>query len=87
MHSTSLFLEAATRAALLLSHSGLHSDVITSWESHLQSMASFVADHSAIGAYARDSNLELEPFAHRYFLRAAGLQGVSVLFGEETGVS
>jgi len=83
VHSTSLFLEAATRAALLLSHSGLHSDVITSWESHLSDMASFVAEHSAIGAYARDSNLE--PFAHRYFLRAAGLQGVSVLFGEEAG--
>ena len=83
VHSTSLFLEAATRAALLLSHSGLHSDVVTSWEPHLSDMASFVAEHSAIGAYARDSNLE--PFAHRYFLRAAGLQGVSVLFGEEAG--
>ena len=83
VHSTSLFLEAATRAALLLSHSGLHSDVITSWEPHLQAMASFVSEHSAIDAYARDSNLE--PFAHRYFLRAASLQGVSVLFGEEAG--
>lgn len=84
VHSTSLFLEAATRAAaLLLSHSGFHSDEISYWEPHMRNMGTFVAEHSAIGAHARDSNLE--PFAHRYFLRAAGIQGVFVLWGEEAG--
>ena len=80
-----MFLEAATRAALLLSHSSLHEDLVASWEAYLRNMAAFVAEHSAIGAYARDSNLE--PFAHRYFLRAAGLQGVSVLWGEDADQS
>ncbi|MEM7476821.1 MAG: LamG-like jellyroll fold domain-containing protein [Planctomycetota bacterium] len=83
VHSTSLFLEATTRASVLLNHANSHSAPAT-WGAKIQQTAAYMSD-PAVTEPQKDVNLE--PFAHRYFLRAAALEMAASLAGGNAGLS
>ncbi|GHC42170.1 hypothetical protein GCM10007100_03890 [Roseibacillus persicicus] len=71
VHSTSLFLEAAARAGLALRNykPRAYRRTIRQWRRKVHLTAHWFASADSAG---RDVNLE--PFGHRYFLRAAALE-------------
>jgi len=81
MHSTSFFVEAASRAALLLQASGREDlkDVSASWVPKILAAARWMARPEEI---QRRPHLDLEPYTHRYYLRAAALLQASSLTGD-----
>ena len=74
VHSVSLFMEAASRAAIALQHyrSRTYRTVISEWKRRVHTMAYWFVQADDHGM-----DVNLEPFSHRYFLRAAALQQAS----------
>lgn len=74
VHSTSLFLEAAARAGLALKNykSRSYRKTIRNWRRKVHLSAHWFAEADDTG---RDANLD--PFGHRFFLRAAALEQAS----------
>ncbi|MEM9080472.1 MAG: DUF4114 domain-containing protein [Verrucomicrobiota bacterium] len=76
IHSTSLFLEAASRAGLALKKykPRTYRKTIRNWRRKIHLTA-----HWFVVADATGRDVNLEPFGHRYFLRAAALEQASRL--------
>ncbi|MEM7477941.1 MAG: hypothetical protein AAF483_23385 [Planctomycetota bacterium] len=80
IHSTSMFLEALGRSIEeldLFDYEGFDSATRSEWVDGLSRMANWMVNNDDTSAH-----VDLEPFSHRYFLRAAGLMRASQLTGE-----
>lgn len=82
VHSTSLFLEAAARSALILQHSHLPAYEAKAKElaPKILAAAHWLAKASADPKHRKSG---LEPYTHRYFVRAAALGETAVLTGDK----
>ncbi|MBK1832579.1 hypothetical protein [Roseibacillus ishigakijimensis] len=78
VHSSSLFMEAAARAALKLEaeDATLYAATLNDWRPKLVNLATWFV---TADDYGQDVNLE--PFAHRYFLRGAALSQTALFTG------
>lgn len=82
MHSTSFFVEAASRAALAMKESG-RPDLMAKaveWTPKIHAAARWMARPEEI---ARHRKMDLERYVHRYYLRAAALAQTAQLTGDD----
>lgn len=83
VHSTSLFLEATSRAAIVLKNKGLNTE-IDRWLQNMTETARYMID-PATTAVGKDVNLD--PFTHRFFLRACAAEMTAFLMGGDAVIS
>lgn len=82
LHSTSFFVEAAARSALLLKQARFPAfdAQVKEWTPKVQKAAQWMSKPE-VEAKGRDKNLE--PYTHRYYLRAAALGMAASLTGDK----
>lgn len=79
MHSTSFMVEGAARAALALKDAGKYPEKVKEWTPKIRAAARWMARPEEI---ARHRAMDLDRFAHRYYLRAAALAQAAELTGD-----
>lgn len=83
LHSTSFFLEASSRAVLLLkaAHLAAYDPQIKEWTPKILAMARWMAKPDV---WRKSREKTLDPYTHRFYLRAAALAEASAVTGERS---